>query len=91
MCIYLVVNVENLKLYDPSMLELEEEQVLPTIEDLTPDAQEELVEDTVLQKKSRTKRQGQHDLFQIELKGQLPRKAKWYSREEEDKFPHLIQ
>jgi hypothetical protein len=31
MCIYSVVNVENLKLYEPSMLDQEEEQVLPSI------------------------------------------------------------
>jgi hypothetical protein len=33
------------------MLDQEEEQVLPSIEDLAPDAQEELEEDTILQKK----------------------------------------
>jgi hypothetical protein len=92
MHIYLVVNVENLKLYEPSMLDQEEEKVLPTIEDLEPDAQEELEEDTVLEKKSRTTRQGQCDLWQIRLKGQLPCKEKWYSREKvEEKIPHLIQ
>ena len=32
MCIYLVVNVENLKLYDPSLLDQEtKEEVLPKI------------------------------------------------------------
>jgi hypothetical protein len=44
MCMYSVVNVENLKLYEPSMLDQEEEQVLPTIEDLAQDAQAELRE-----------------------------------------------
>jgi hypothetical protein len=48
MHIYSVVNVENLKLYDPSMLDQEEEQVLPSIEDLAPYAQAELAEDTVI-------------------------------------------
>jgi hypothetical protein len=48
MCIYLVVNVENLKLYEPSMLDQEEEKVLPSIEELAPDTQEELEKDTVL-------------------------------------------
>ena len=49
MHIYLVVNVENLKLYEPSMLDQETEvQVLPTIEDLAPEAQAKLAEDTVL-------------------------------------------
>ena len=48
--------MENLKLYDPSMLDQEEEEVLPSIEELAPDAQEELVEDTVLHKRSRNTR-----------------------------------
>jgi hypothetical protein len=52
----------------------------------------ELAEDTILQKKSRTTKQGQHELWQIGMKVQLPGKAKWYSREKvEEKFPHLIQ
>jgi hypothetical protein len=42
MHIYSIVNVENLKLYETSMLDQEEEHVLPSIEDLAPDAQEEL-------------------------------------------------
>jgi hypothetical protein len=49
-----IVSVENLKLYEPSVLDQKEEQVLPSIEDLTSDAQVELAEDTVLQKQSRT-------------------------------------
>ena len=46
MHIYSLVNVDNLKLYEPSMLDQEEENVLPTIEDLALDAQEEFVEDS---------------------------------------------
>jgi len=48
MRIYSVVNVENLKLYEPSILDQEEEQVLPSMEDLAPDTQVELTEDIVL-------------------------------------------
>jgi hypothetical protein len=48
MHIYSVVNVENLKLYEPSMLDQEEEQVQPSIEDLAPDAQIELTKHIVL-------------------------------------------
>ena len=62
MRIYSIVNVENLKLYEPSMLDQEEELVLPSMEDLAADAQAELIEHTILQKRSRTIRQGQHDL-----------------------------
>ena len=91
MHIYSVVNVENLKLYESSMLDQEEGQVLPSVEDLALDTQAELIEDTVLQKSCKTTRQGQRDLWQIGLKGQLPSKAKWYTREKvEEKFPHLI-
>ena len=60
------------------MLDQEEEQVLPFIEELVTDALVELLEDTILQKNYRTTRQGKHDLWKIGLKGQLPRKAKWY-------------
>jgi len=53
MNIYLVICVKNLKLYDSSMLEEEEEgHVLPYIEDLVLDEQEELTKDKVLQKRS---------------------------------------
>lgn len=40
--IYLVVNVENLKLYEPSMLDEEEEQVQPFVQDLALDTQAKL-------------------------------------------------
>ena len=63
------MNVENLKLYEPSMLYYEEEKILPSIEDLAPDAQEELKKDTILQKRSITTRQRQHELWNIGLKG----------------------
>jgi len=67
------------------------EHVLPSVEDLAPDAQAYFPKDTAVQKRSRTTRKGQHDLFHIGLKGQLPRKAKWYTGEKvEEKFPHLI-
>jgi hypothetical protein len=89
MHIYLVVNVDNLKLYEPSMLDQEEDHTLPTIEDSTPDAQGELVEDTILQKNSKN---GHHDLWKIGLKGQFIGKSKWYSRKKvEENFPHPIQ
>jgi hypothetical protein len=50
-----VVNVENLKLFEPSMLyEEEEHQVLLTIKDFAPHGLEELNEDIVLQHKEWT-------------------------------------
>jgi hypothetical protein len=58
MCIYSIVNVENLKLYEPSMFDQEEEQVLPSIEQLALEAQTKLVDNTILQKRSKTTRKG---------------------------------
>jgi hypothetical protein len=93
MCIYSVVNMENIKLYEPSMLDWEtKEHVLPTIEELALEAHEKLVENIVLQKKSRNNRQGQHDLWKTGLKGKLLGKEKWYSTEKVEKqFLHLLQ
>lgn len=48
MHIYSMVKMENLKLYEPSMLDLEKEQVLPSIKDLALDAQAELIKEAVL-------------------------------------------
>jgi hypothetical protein len=76
----------------PCFDEDEEGQVLPSIEDLAPDAQAKLLEDTILQKKIRMTRRGQQELWQVGLKGQLLAKAKWYSKEKvEELFPHLLQ
>jgi hypothetical protein len=58
MHIFLVVNVDNLKLYEPSMLDQEEDQFLPSIYELVLDAHVDLKEDTILQNRSRTARQG---------------------------------
>ena len=50
---YSVVNSENLKLFVPSMLDEDEEEgpILLSIEDFVPDAQAELDQDTILQRK----------------------------------------
>jgi hypothetical protein len=54
------------------MLDLEtKEKILPTIEDLAPEAQIELAEDVFFQKSYRTTRQGQLDIWKISLKGKL--------------------
>lgn len=92
MRIYLIEIMENLKLYEPYMLDHEVEQVLPSIEYLAPYAHAELVEHTILQKSHRTTRYGQHGLTQIGLKGKILRKANRYTQEKvEEKFPHIIQ
>ena len=59
MGISLVVNVENLKLYEPPMIiDPEEDIQIPTIDDLAPKYMNELQEDTILDMRVRTSRQG---------------------------------
>jgi len=38
MCIYSIVNLDNSKPYDPSILDREPKQVFPFVKDLTPDS-----------------------------------------------------
>jgi hypothetical protein len=54
MWIYSIVNVENLELYEPSMLDQEEEKILPIIGNLAPYSQAELVDNTIWYKRSIT-------------------------------------
>jgi hypothetical protein len=59
-----VVNVENLKLLEPSMLDEEEENhVLLIVEDLAPHGLDELKEDTVLQHKEWKTRRGHQQMW----------------------------
>lgn len=59
MQIYSVVNVENLQLYEPSLIEDPKEQgQLPSIEDILPYYLNELQEDMVLDRRIRTLRRG---------------------------------
>lgn len=61
---YLVVNVENPKLYEPSILDEDKEvQVLISIQQLTSDAHVELLEDTILQKKIIMTKRDQQELW----------------------------
>ncbi|KAH9288500.1 hypothetical protein KI387_032617 [Taxus chinensis] len=64
MRMYLVLNVENLHLFEPSMLDQEEEGLLLlSIKALAPDSQLELEEDVVLQPKERTTQRGVQDRY----------------------------
>jgi len=70
MQIYSVVNAENLRFYEPSLIEDPEEQSqLPSIEVLLPEYLNELQEDIVLDRKVRV------EYLRIGLKGSNPRKA----------------
>ena len=78
MKIYSVLNVENMRLYDPSLIEDPQEQgQLPSIEDLLPEYLNELQEDTVLDRRIRTSQRGNAEYLQVGHKGTNPSKARW--------------
>jgi hypothetical protein len=73
-----MVNAKYLKLFEPSILDEEEEpQVLPSIEEFTPHTLEYLKENLVLQCKERVTHRGLHEMWKICLKGQISRKEMW--------------
>jgi hypothetical protein len=52
---YAVVNVENLKLYEPLLIDDQGEHVqIPSIDDFSPEYLTELHEDTILDRRMRT-------------------------------------
>jgi hypothetical protein len=83
--------LEYLKLFEPSMLDEEEEhQLLPNIEYHTLHGLEELKEDIVLQHKEWITYRAQHEMWKIGLKGQTAKKVKWYERNHiASNSPHL--
>jgi len=59
MQIYFVVNVGNLRLYEPPMIDDNEENVhIPSIEYFSPEYLDELQEDSILDKRIRTSLRG---------------------------------
>lgn len=92
MHIYSLINVENLRLFEPSLIEdPEEKSQLPSIDDLLPEYLNELQEDTVLDRKVRTTRKGDIEYLRIGLKGSKPSSARWMEIGQVRKmYPHLI-
>jgi len=92
MHIYLVINVDCLRLLEPSLIEdPEEESQLPSINDLLPEYLDELHEDIVLYKKVRTKRRGDVEYLIVGLKGSKLSSGKWIEIGKVRQFyPHLV-
>ena len=92
MHIYSVVNVESLRIFEPSLIEDPKEQSqLPSIDDLLPEYLNEFQEDTVLDKKVRTTHRGDVEYLRIGLKGSNPSSTKWIEiGQARNLYPHLI-
>ena len=73
---YSIVNVENLKLYEPPMIVDQDVQVkVPSVDDFAPKYLNELQEDVILDKKVRSSRRGDMESLCVGLKGMHPSKA----------------
>ena len=69
MQMYSVVNVENLRLYQPPLIsDYESDIQLPSIEDFSPEFLDELKEDAILDKRTCTSRRGNFDYVRLVLK-----------------------
>ena len=63
--IYVVVNVENLRLYEPPLIEYQGENVqITSIEEFYPEFLDELQQDTILDRRIRKSKQGSVDYIQ---------------------------
>jgi len=91
MQMYSVVNVENLNLYEPPLIMYTDEvDTVPTVDDFAPEYLDELREDIILDRKTRTSQQGDVEYLLVGLKGMHPSKAKWLEKEKvREQFPHL--
>ena len=92
MQIYLVINVENLKLYEPPMIMDEEINMhIPSVDDMAPEYMNELQDDVILDKNVRTSRRGNAEYLRVGLKGMHPSKARWMEiGKVRELYPHLL-
>ena len=90
--IYYIVNVENLRLFEPPLIDDQGDHVdLPSIDDFSPEYLDELQQDLILNRRIKTSRRGNFNYLRVGLKGQNPSKAKWMERERvRELYPHLL-
>jgi len=89
---YSVINAEYLKLFEPPLLDDDgdDKMVLPQVDDLWFDREDPLQEDCILERKVTTTRRGEREAFRIGRAGQVPSKAKWFSKDQGAlEFPNL--
>ncbi|XP_059076331.1 wall-associated receptor kinase-like 22 [Cryptomeria japonica] len=92
MQIYSVVNVENLKLYEPPMIFDEDANIqVPSVDDLAPKYMSELPEDVILDRNVRSSKRGAIEYFKVGCKGMHPGKAQCMEVERvRELYPHLL-
>ena len=91
MHIYSVVNIENLKHFEPPMIMDQDEEIsIPSVDEFSPEYLDELQECIILDRRMRTSRRGDVDYLRVGLKGTHPSKANWIEKDKvRGLFPHL--
>jgi hypothetical protein len=91
MQMYAVVNVENLILYEPPLIDYQGEHVhIPSINYFSLEYLLELHEDTILDRRMRNSKRGNVECLRVGLKGTNPTKAKWIEvGKVRELYPHL--
>jgi hypothetical protein len=92
MHIYSIVNVENLKLFEPPMIMDHDEEVsIDSFDEFAPEYLDELHEYIILDRRTRTSHRGDIDYLRVVLKGTHPSRAKWIEKDKvRGLFPHLL-
>jgi len=92
MQIYYVINVNNLRLFKPPLIDDQGEHVqLPSIDDVSPKYLNELQQDLILDRRTITSKRGNVEYLRVGLKGQNPSKAKWIQNEKmRELYPNLL-
>ena len=92
MKIYSVVNVQNLKLFEPPMIMHQGEEVsIPSVDEFSHEYLDELQEYIILDRRTRNSCRGDVDYLLVGLKGTHPRKEKWIEKDKvREIFPHLF-
>jgi hypothetical protein len=91
MQIYSVVNIENLKLFEPPMIMDQGEEVsIPSVDEFSLEYLDKLDEDIIMDKRVRNSHRGDVDCLRVGLKGKHPSKEKCIEKEKvRELFPYL--
>nr|GEV77433.1 hypothetical protein [Tanacetum cinerariifolium] len=88
--LYSVVNVDKLMVFEPSMLDDESRESLPSVDALVTGKEIVLTKDTIVERKTSSTKREERQSFRIGIKGQHPSATKWFSKEvSATRFPHL--
>lgn len=92
MQIYSIFNAKNLRLYEPPLIEDQAKNMqVPSIEEFSLEFLDELQQDIILDRSTRTTKRGSIDYLHVGLKDTNPSKSKWIEvGKVRELYPHLL-